>query len=108
MKVSGVIIQLPCTEESIISRLEEQTGKTASPKDREAALIMSYFLNDAYIDGLNNRPGYPLDPEEEIRAWAADGVEMTESRRRMVTKLTEWQNAAYQEGCRVAGRRVTA
>lgn len=108
MKVSGVIIQLPCTEESIISRLEEQTGKTASPKDREAALIMSYFLNDAYIDGLDNRPGYPLDPEEEIRAWAEQGVEITRLRRCVATKMTVWRNAAYQEGRRVAEMEVTA
>lgn len=108
MKMSGVTIQLPCTTESLISCWEEKTGRTAEPNDLMAAQVLADFSNDAYLDGLDGVGGYPLDPDAEISAWAADGVEMTESRRRMVTKLTEWQNSAYQEGRRVAERRVTA
>lgn len=108
MKMVDFKIQLPCTTESLISCWEEKTGRTAEPNDLKAAQVLADFSNAAYLDGLDGIGGYPLDPDAEIRAWADDGVEMTESRRRMVTKLTEWQNAAYQEGRRVAERRVTA
>lgn len=108
MKMVGITIQLPCTEESLISCWEEKTGRTAEPNDLLAAQVLACSINSAYIDGLDGVGGYPLDPDAEIRAWAADGVEMTESRRCMVTKLTKWQNAAYQEGCRVARKEVTA
>ena len=108
MKMVDFKIQLPCTTESLISCWEEKTGRTAEPNDLKAAQVLADFANDAYLDGLDGIGGYPLDPDAEIRDWAADGVEMTESRRRTVTKLTEWQNAAYQEGRRVAERRVTA
>ena len=102
MKMVDIEIQLPCTTESLISCWEEKTGRTAEPNDLKAAQVLACFANDAYLDGLDSIGGYPLDPDAEIRAWAVDGVEMTESRRRMVTKLTEWQNAAYQEGRRAA------
>lgn len=103
MKNGGVKIQLPCTQESLISYWEEKTGETADPAARSAAQILADVINGAYLDGLDGVGGYPIDPDAEIRARATkEGVEVTDSRCRFVRKLTQWQNAAYQEGRRVA------
>lgn len=93
-------MKYPIDAEKYIAAMRIELGSSETAE--EAHRIVIPLVNSAYQDGLDGKGGYPEDPERMLADVAEEnGVEATESLRKMVRKLTNWRNAAYQEGRRV-------
>lgn len=91
-------MKYPIDVESHLNAIRLRQEVDASTED----FIRRYvsLVNNAYSDGKAEKPGYPMDPESEIRKRAEkigfSDVEDTVVE--MVSCIIRWMNDAYAQG----------
>lgn len=99
-------MKYPIDTEKYIEAMQMELGPSKAAE--EAHRIVIPLVNSAYQDGLSGEGGYPEDPERMLAGLSGEwGREPTERICKMVRRITQWRNAAYQEGHRdVEGARA--
>ena len=92
-------MKYPIDAEKYISALRLEFGPVSECR-AEAYREVVRLVNMCYADGLQNKSGYPLDPDEECLAFAEASGEDLEGIRNnpLLPRLIRWCNEAYEQG----------
>lgn len=92
-------MKYPIDTEKYIEAMQTELGPSKAAE--EAHRIVIPLVNSAYQDGLSGKGGYPEIPERVLAGLSGEcGMELTGRIRKLVQRIIQWRNAAYQEGRR--------